>query len=160
MIKKIKILIMKHKFVVVYRCFSTDNSVKVNPIICYSNANLDKYKILEDNKNKGGIYRWVNNINNKSYIGSSIDLRLRMYKYYSPSALLNTEIYKNKIYNALRKYGFSNFSLEILEYCDDKSLIIEREQYYIDLLKPEYNILALAGSSLGFKHDSVTLAFF
>jgi hypothetical protein len=35
-----------------------------------------------------------------------------------------------------------------LEYCDLEN-IIDREQYYIDLLKPEYNVLKDAGSSLG-----------
>ena len=38
--------------------------------------------------------------------------------------------------------------MEILEYCDSKDLI-KREQYYIDLLNPEYNILKIAGSRLG-----------
>ena len=52
------------------------------------------------------------------------------------------------INKALLKYGFSNFKLEILEYCDLDN-VIEREQYYINLLKPEYNILDTAGSSLG-----------
>jgi group I intron endonuclease len=45
-------------------------------------------------------------------------------------------------------YGYSSFSLEILEYCEPGN-VIEREQYYLDLLKPEYNILKVAGSSLG-----------
>ena len=61
------------------------------------------------------------------------------------------------IYKALIKYGHSNFTLEILEYCD-KSEVISREQYYIDLLKPEYNILPTAGSLLGFKHSEETIA--
>jgi group I intron endonuclease len=54
---------------------------------------------------------------------------------------LENEIKKNKsmIYKAFLKYGYSKFSLEILEYCDsDKRL--EREQYYMNLLNPEYNI--------------------
>ena len=35
-------------------------------------------------------------------------------------------------------------------------MVIEREQYYLDLLCPEYNILKIAGSSAGHKHsDSV-----
>lgn len=55
------------------------------------------------------------------------------------------------INKALIKYGYSNFSLEILEYCES-SLVVTREQYYIDLLKPEYNILKVAGSPLGYKH--------
>ena len=32
----------------------------------------------------------------------------------------------------------------------------EKEQYYINLLKPEYNILKVAGSRLGHKHTDET----
>ena len=56
------------------------------------------------------------------------------------------------ICRALLKYGYSKFSLEILEYCQP-SEVISREQYFIDFLQPEYNILKTAGSSLGYKHD-------
>ena len=56
------------------------------------------------------------------------------------------------IEKALLKYGYSNFKLEILEYCD-KDEVLSREQYYLDFLKPEYNILKQAGSSLGFTHS-------
>ena len=56
------------------------------------------------------------------------------------------------IYRSLSKNGYSKFKLEILEYCElDK--LIEREQYYLDNLKPEYNILKIAGSLTGFKHS-------
>jgi group I intron endonuclease len=44
------------------------------------------------------------------------------------------------IYRALLKYGDSNFSLDIIEYYEP-SVLIAREQYYIDLLKSKYNIL-------------------
>jgi group I intron endonuclease len=60
------------------------------------------------------------------------------------------------ICKALLKYGYSSFKLEILEYCDP-SLVIEREQYFIDLLKPEYNILRVAGSFFGYKHTPESL---
>lgn len=53
------------------------------------------------------------------------------------------------IHKALIKYGYSNFTLDILEYCDPND-VISREQHYIDQLKPIYNILKIAGSSLGF----------
>lgn len=56
------------------------------------------------------------------------------------------------IHSSLLKNGYSAFKLEILEYCPHKDLL-SREQYYLDLLKPKYNILAKAGSSLGFKHS-------
>jgi group I intron endonuclease len=57
------------------------------------------------------------------------------------------------------KYGYSNFSLDILEYCEP-SVLIKREQYYLDTLKPEYNILKKAGSSFGYKHSLETLLKF
>jgi hypothetical protein len=49
--------------------------------------------------------------------------------------------------------------LEILEYCNKNSLIL-REQYYINLLNPSYNILKTAGSRLGFKCSKETLLKF
>lgn len=61
------------------------------------------------------------------------------------------------IYKALLTYGFDNFTLEILEYCEPSELI-KREQYYLDLLKPEYNILKVAGSRLGAKHTPEAIA--
>lgn len=60
------------------------------------------------------------------------------------------------IHKALLKYGYSNFSFEILEYCEKKD-VIQREQHYFDLCKPEYNILKVAGSPLGRKHSEETL---
>lgn len=43
-----------------------------------------------------------------------------------------------------------------MEYCDPKDCI-KREQYYIDLYKPEYNIYQTAGSPLGYKHTEEAL---
>jgi hypothetical protein len=47
------------------------------------------------------------------------------------------------INRALIKYGYSNFSLEILEYCKPEERF-ERENYYLGLFEPEYNILKVA----------------
>jgi group I intron endonuclease len=58
---------------------------------------------------------------------------------------------------ALLKHGYSNFRLDILEYCEANK-VIEREQYYMDFLNPEYNILKVAGSSYGYKHTEETLS--
>jgi group I intron endonuclease len=52
------------------------------------------------------------------------------------------------ISRALLKHGYSNFKLEILEYCAPAKCI-KIEQKYINLLTPEYNILQIAGSRLG-----------
>jgi hypothetical protein len=50
------------------------------------------------------------------------------------------------------KYGYDKFKLDILEYCG-KDILLKREQYYIDTLKPEYNLSLVAVSRLGFKHS-------
>ena len=60
------------------------------------------------------------------------------------------------INKALLKYGYSKFKLEIVEYCDPKELT-RREQYYMENLDPEYNVLKTAYSSLGYKHTEKTL---
>jgi hypothetical protein len=61
------------------------------------------------------------------------------------------------IYKALLKYGHSNFKLEILEYCE-KENVISREQHYLDIFKPQYNILKNAYSLLGYKHSAESRA--
>lgn len=128
--------------------------------ILYINSLLNKSEIFIENKGKTGVYRWTLTLNNKSYIGSSANITKRLRKYYCINYLNNKIIKDNsRIYRALLKYGHSNFNLEILEYCDKKSLI-NREQYYLDLLKPEYNICKTAGSMLGFKHSEKTLLKF
>lgn len=119
----------------------------VSPVVVYIKPGEQKQSIVKDNKLKSGVYRWTNNVNGKSYIGSSQNLGIRLQQYYGKS-LVNTK--NSLIYKAILKYGHENFTLEILEYCD-KNLTIEREQYYFDLLKPMYNILLVAGSPLGRK---------
>jgi len=140
-----------------YSTKPVNNSSGLKPVVIYHNCELDKAQILRDNKDKPAIYRWINNINHKTYVGSSANLTVRLYKYFS---IIHLTKYNTPIHNALLKYGFNNFSLEILEYCEHGIDIVNREQYYFDLLKPEYNILKIAGSPLGFKHSEKTLEFF
>jgi excinuclease UvrABC nuclease subunit len=127
----------------------------VVPIKIYPNADISKQEIIKDNKNKSGIYRWVNNTNGKAYVGSGKNLSNRLVRYYSYKTLTGKR-YTMLIHRALLKYGYSNFSLEILEYCTVDELMA-KEQHYLDLLKPEYNILKKAYSSIGFKHSPKTL---
>jgi len=130
-----------------------NNFINLKPQIKYNNADIDKINIFADNRNKIGIYRWINNLNGKTYVGSSTNLSVRFYAYYSLRSLVKSN---RPMERALLKYGFSNFSLEILEYCNFKDLL-EREQYFLDLLKPEYNIVKTAGSTLGYKHTEESL---
>lgn len=127
------------------------------PVISYISPYENRAVIYKDNNNKSGIYRWYNLINGKCYIGSANNLRNRFYQYLSISNITNGLIkYNSIIYKALLKYKYDDFKLEILEYSNTNNLI-KLEQYYIDLLKPEYNILPQAGSTLGHKHTLATI---
>lgn len=79
------------------------------------------------------IYQYTNLINNKIYIGqtNNIDRRVRGHK--SNSFNPKSINYNNIIHKAIRKYGYDNFKVEILEILsDDKyELVNEREQYWI-----------------------------
>jgi group I intron endonuclease len=106
-----------------------------------------------------GIYKIVNIINNKIYIGSSNNIINRW-------KLHRRDLFKNKHDNfhlqfSWNKYGEDNFIFEIVEEVLDKTLLLEREQYYLDFYKSYekeigYNILKIAGNSLGFKHTEET----
>ena len=117
---------------------------------------LNKNIILTENKNESGIYRWVNRLNSNTYVGSGLNLSKRVGEYYKKSELNRNP---RPIHAALLKYGYENFNLEILEYCKADELLV-REQYYLDLLIPEYNILTRAYSLLGFKHSPENIAKF
>ena len=121
------------------------NISSVVPIRSYLYPDKQKEEICINNKNKSGVYRWINKINGKSYVSSSTSLSRKILFYFSLSSLKREVNGSIIIYRALLKYGYSNFSSEILEYCEPNELI-SREQYYIDLLKPEYNILKKVGA--------------
>ena len=58
---------------------------------------------------------------------------------------------------ALAKYGYSNFSLKILKYCEP-SILLVKEKYYFSLLKPEYNISKDPSATMaGNKHSEDTI---
>jgi group I intron endonuclease len=137
------------------RMYST-GTPQVVPALSYANADILKTDIVRENRGKAGIYRRVHLVSGKSYVGSSVNLGVRFKRYYSYKNL--TDPKQNMIINkALLKYGYSGFKLDILEYCS-KETVIAREQYYLDLLKPEYNTLKKAGSSLGYTHSEETRA--
>ena len=125
----------------------------ISPVKSYENAELFREGVLKDNRGQSGIYRWVNNLNQKTYVGSGVDLAKRLGSYYNESELNRNP---RPIKDALIKYGYKSFTLEILEYCPQTKLL-EREQFYLDLLVPEYNILKSAYSLLGFKHSQETI---
>ena len=91
-----------------------------------------------------GIYKITNKVNNKIYVGQSIDIIERWKQHGYKAFNSNEKAYSSAIHMAFRKYGIENFELEILEECEIKNLD-EREQYWIkelNSMSPNgYNIL-------------------
>ena len=78
----------------------------------------------------GYIYLITNKINNKKYVGQTINsINTRWIQHKCEAKYLRPDVY---FIRALRKYGTDNFIVEQLEECDN-SLLDEREQYYIKL---------------------------
>jgi len=115
-----------------------------------------KLSILNDNKLKSGIYRIINIDTGESYVGSSVNITQRFRNYFNIN-YLSSGAKSSRICRALLKYGYSKFRLEVIEYCD-VSVLLERETFYIQTLKPEYNILQSGGSNLGYKHTEESKA--
>lgn len=86
-----------------------------------------------------GVYKIVNLLNGHFYIGSSKDISQRFSDH--KSDLRNLKHRNRHLENAWHKYGAENFQFEIVEETlNEKEILLEREQYYLDTLKPEYNI--------------------
>lgn len=94
----------------------------------------------------GIIYCFTNKINNKQYIGQSINNDNGRYHNHIYSATHETACdYESPLHRAMRKYGLENFSYEILSNnIDNIDLLNQLEIYYIQsrntLVPNGYNI--------------------
>lgn len=105
--------------------------------------------------NSIGVYKILNIVNNKFYIGSSsksIENRWNIHRWH---LRLNNH-HNSKLQNSWNKYGEQVFEFSILELCL-KENCIEREQYFIDSLKPKLNIRKKAESQIGLKRSKESL---
>ena len=142
----------------VIRKYSTLSYLKnIDHIKVYENASDMRKDILNENKGKSGIYMLTNKTTKDIYIGRSSDISKRFKNYFNLSYLKSQSQKNSIISRALLKNGYSKFSLTILEYCNKSNLSV-REQYFIEKLNPQYNILKPAGSSLISKHKEETKA--
>lgn len=132
--------------------------------------NYIKCAIIKLINMKIGIYRIINILNGKMYIGSSKNLNERKINHFSE--LKNNKhhsIHLQRAYNKLKDKN--NFKFEILEECNSEELM-EKENYYLnlycksndyinnlnkDFLKLSYNILPFAQKGFCGKHRKETI---
>lgn len=106
--------------------------------------------------NKSGIYKILNIINNKFYIGSAVDLYKRWIKH---KRYANGNYHHSVTFQrAWNKYGEQSFKFIVLEYVENKENLEKREQIYLDWFKSYdpnigYNILKIVNSPLGLKRS-------
>lgn len=115
-------------------------------------------------KTNCGIYKIV--INNKIYIGSSINLKSRKYAHFRD--LKKNKHCNNHLQSAYNKYGKHNSKWEIEEYIENiedkqklKETLLNKEQYYLDLYESYnhdkgYNICKKSDNCLGRKFSEET----
>ena len=107
------------------------------------------------------IYTIKNKVTNQTYVGSAKNYKTRWSNHINQ---LRRGTHPNiKLQNSWKKYGEQNFEFEVIEFVENEILLIEREQYYLDNIlgansndntfhQIGFNILRVAGSSLGFRH--------
>jgi len=152
--------------------FSINNTITCNiEAISWFNIDENGFIIISNGvkkiENRPGIYIYINKIHkNQIYIGSSINVAKRLISHKN-SFNKNLKICP-KFYNSVNKYGWNNFKVGVLEYMDlsisaggiNKDIlrksILNREQFYFDLINPTLNVNKIAGSTLGFRHSQET----
>ena len=108
--------------------------------------------MIEDFKDKSGIYK-ITSPSEKMYIGSAIRFKKRWHLHLHK--LRHGKHENSKLQKSFNKYGECNLKFSILLICSKHDLLFF-EQRVLDILKPEYNICTIAGSSFGVKRSEIT----
>jgi group I intron endonuclease len=98
-----------------------------------------------------GVYQIINNINGHFYIGSTYDFRKRRNRHlFHLRKGTHENDHLQKAFHLYGEEAFQFILIEALEPENDAQLWAG-EQYYIDQLKPAYNIAPKAGGTVGYK---------
>ena len=102
------------------------------------------------------IYAIVNNITNDMYVGSAVAVNRRWSAHRN---LLTKQCHYNlRLQRAYSKYGSNAFDWEIIQFVDNKTQLIAREQFWMNFFVPKYNGRPIANSPLGTKASAETRA--
>jgi len=82
------------------------------------------------------------------YIGSTKNFIHRWNRH--AEALWKNKHHSSKLQNHFNKYGEEDLFFVVIDICSPEELI-KKEQYYLDVLTPYFNICTIAGSTLGVK---------
>lgn len=108
--------------------------------------------------NQRGCYLWTHKKSSKQYIGSSINLSLRLSEYFRPGYLKLQSKRGSAIARAIIKYGLDQFSISIMVlgpspekytnyYSNNLPDFVVMEQSYLDNYELVYNINRVASSN-------------
>jgi group I intron endonuclease len=134
----------------------------IEPFAVFEDLHLSKSRdqAKDHLKYLAGIYLVVNLVDGSSfYVGSAttnrLYTRLMKHLYYLKG---NSNISKD-----VKTFGRENFAFVILDIYPEKItdktnlVLLSLEQKYLDLIKPIYNIVHLAGNTFGYKHTEETI---
>lgn len=171
-------ILKKNKFVLIQKRYSSSTSIPSNrsnnnserldnflkekmldPVFSYENidSHLTRKTILSETKGLSGIYLILNKVTWDYYIGSASTDRL--YSRFSNHLLYfrGSKVVKH----AVKKYKLPSFAFLVLELFpevvtkENNKKLIDREDFYLKHLLPNYNILTEAGSTFGYKHTEM-----
>ena len=96
---------------------------------------------MPPNYARGKIYKLVNSVTREIYVGSTVKRYLcdRKAAHSQRSKELAA---RSPLYTAIRQHGMDKFEIELLETypCNSKDELLARERYYIETLRPQYNV--------------------
>jgi group I intron endonuclease len=99
---------------------------------------------------KSGIYMIKNILSGKAYIGSSVDIPLRLKAHFTK--LSSNSHYNTYLQNAYNK-SCDYFVTGVIEYCEEE-LIRIRDAYYIEYFKADYNIMRVVDGKIRMSEET------
>lgn len=114
----------------------------------------NRVPISQHGKGVPGVYVFKDSETGAIYVGGAVNLYNRVTFYFMPS-IVNSE--NRGVYRYLRTYGYDNLNLHMFTMStrSDITQVVELEQYFINILKPDLNVDLIAGGFSGY-HESMS----